>query len=164
MGDPRSISDDVERTPIQIGASTKAKVSVKNEESKGNMPEVGHTPTGPSNAQKFKAASIDPRSPGGQELTRTPIILKEQADKKILQKTDNNDCEKGEKETKPMRGSAAFVDKLMKSDEVEELLESTSKLEISEKDTLTTSEPRPNDQEITNEEINQLQYLSDDPA
>ena len=56
--DPRSISDDVERTPIQIGASTKAKISVKNEEPKGNRPEVDQTPTGPSIAQKFKVNDL----------------------------------------------------------------------------------------------------------
>ena len=54
-------------------------------------------------------------------MTRTPIILKEQADKKIFQKTENSDCQKGDKEAKPMRGSAAFVDKLEESDEVEVL-------------------------------------------
>ena len=47
--DPRSISDDVERTPIQIGSS-KSKDSDKTNEA----PEVDQTPTGPSFAARFK--------------------------------------------------------------------------------------------------------------
>ena len=56
--DPRSISDDVERTPIQIAASNKAKISLKmNEDDKENRPAVDQTPTGPSLTQKFKVSS-----------------------------------------------------------------------------------------------------------
>ena len=56
--DPRSISDDVERTPIQIAAS-KAKINVKNnEDEKENRPAVDQTPTGPSLAQKFKVRFV----------------------------------------------------------------------------------------------------------
>jgi len=58
--DPRSISDGVERTPIQIAACTKAKISVKtNEDAKENRPAVDQTPTGPSLAQKFKELMED---------------------------------------------------------------------------------------------------------
>ena len=57
--DPRSISDDVERTPIQIAASNKAKISLKmNEDDKENRPAVDQTPTGPSLAQKFKVSCV----------------------------------------------------------------------------------------------------------
>ena len=50
--DPRSISDDVERTPIQIAAEKRAK---KNEASKENeMPALNETPTAPSLPSRFK--------------------------------------------------------------------------------------------------------------
>ena len=50
--DPRSISDDVERTPIQIAAEKRAK---KNEASKENdMPDLNETPTAPSLPSRFK--------------------------------------------------------------------------------------------------------------
>ena len=53
--DPRSISDDVERTPIQIAADKRLKKSVtSNEAAKENvMPAVDQTPTGPSFAGRF---------------------------------------------------------------------------------------------------------------
>ena len=47
--DPRSISDDVERTPIQIAAD-KSKESLKSD----TIPEAEQTPTGPSFAARFK--------------------------------------------------------------------------------------------------------------
>lgn len=50
--DPRSISDGVERTPIQIAAEKRAK---KNEASKENeMPALNETPTAPSLPSRFK--------------------------------------------------------------------------------------------------------------
>jgi len=121
--DPRSISDDVERTPIQIGSS-KSKDSDKSNEA----PEVDQTPTGPSFAARFKAASIDPRSPGGQGLPRTPIILKDVLDEKSDVKEDT--AKETKEPAKPTRGSAAFVEKLEETAKIEELLESTSKMEI----------------------------------
>ena len=138
--DPRSISDDVERTPIQLG-SDKSKETAKS----NNIPEVNQTPTGPSFAARFKVsiscsnldkqiflglaqwcmqlfifqdASIDPRSPGGQGLTRTPIILKEDfVEEKCCSKTDKT--KEKESSTKPIRGSAAFVEKLQETSEIE---------------------------------------------
>jgi len=132
--DPRSISDDVERTPIQIG-SNKSKNSDKND----IAPEVDQTPTGPSFAARFKAASIDPRSPGGQGLPRTPIILKGDLD----EKSDiEHTSEEIKEPAKPTRGSAAFVDKLVETAKMEELLESTSKMDI-------TSDSKPSDTKST---------------
>ena len=49
--DPRSISDDVERTPIQLG-SDKSKEAAKS----NNIHEVNQTPTGPSFAARFKVS------------------------------------------------------------------------------------------------------------
>ena len=140
--DPRSISDDVERTPIQLG-SDKSKETTRS----NSIPEVNQTPTGPSFAARFKVsiscsnfgkqklilgliseylmqlsifqdASIDPRSPGGQGLTRTPIILKEDfVEEKCCSKTDK--AKEKESSTKPIRGSAAFVEKLQETSEIE---------------------------------------------
>ena len=47
--DPRSISDDVERTPIQIGSNKSKDSDIKNK-----APDVDQTPTGPSFAARFK--------------------------------------------------------------------------------------------------------------
>lgn len=131
--DPRSISDDVERTPIQIAAEKRAK---KNEASKENdMPDLNETPTAPSLPSRFKAASIDPRSPGGQGLPRTPIVLKAQDDNEKAPNPKEVTSDECQNETrKPLRGTAAFADKLAESVEIEELLESASKLEISDKE------------------------------
>ena len=49
--DPRSISDDVERTPIQLG-SDKSKETARST----SIPEVNQTPTGPSFAARFKVS------------------------------------------------------------------------------------------------------------
>ena len=66
----------------------------------------------------FQDASIDPRSPGGQGLTRTPIILKEDfVEEKCCSKADT--VKEKESSTKPIRGSAAFVEKLQETSEIE---------------------------------------------
>jgi len=132
--DPRSVSDDVERTPIQIAAEKRLKkIAAMNEDSKENvMPALDQTPTGPSLVGRFKAASIDPRSPGGQDLPRTPIVFKNQDDNEKTQKEkERKGCVENEEKTKkPKRGTATFVHKLVESTEIEELLESASQLKI----------------------------------
>lgn len=136
--DPRSISDDVERTPIQIAAEKRLKkIAAMGEDSKENvMPTMDQTPTGPSLAGRFKAASIDPRSPGGQDLTRTPIVLKSQDNNDTTEKENGiKGLGKNEDVTpKPKRGMAAFVDKLVESTEIEELLQSTAKMDLEPKE------------------------------
>jgi hypothetical protein len=54
-------------------------------------------------------------------LTRTPIILKDQADNETLKEKDNQDCKGTKQEAKPIRGTAAFVNKLIESAEIEVL-------------------------------------------
>ena len=67
-----------------------------------------------------KAASIDPRSPGGQDLTRTPIVLKNQDNDTTEKENGIKGLGKNEDVTpKPKRGMAAFVDKLVESTEIE---------------------------------------------
>ena len=68
-----------------------------------------------------QASSIDPRSPGGQELTRTPIILKEQAENDTQKEKLSQDCKETTQEVKPIRGAASFEDKLIQSAEMEVL-------------------------------------------
>ena len=68
----------------------------------------------------IKGASIDPRSPGGQGLTRTPIVLKTQNDQEEVTERKNEGNSKIEKEKiKPMRGTAGFADKVLHSSEIE---------------------------------------------
>jgi len=149
--DPRSISDDVERTPIQLG-SDKSKETARS----NSIPEVNQTPTGPSFAARFKDASIDPRSPGGQGLTRTPIILKEDfVEEKCCSKTDK--AKEKESSTKPIRGSAAFVEKLQETSEIEDLLKSTSKMEISTENEVAATESK-----TPSEEVNQTENENDE--
>ena len=66
-----------------------------------------------------QASSIDPRSPGGQGLTRTPIIIKDHADNETLKEKDNEYSKESKQEVKPIRGTASFVDKLIESAEIE---------------------------------------------
>lgn len=148
--DPRSISDDVERTPIQIAAD-KSKESSKS----NTMPDVEQTPTGPSFAARFKGASIDPRSPGGLGLTRTPIILKEELEDEKSQEKKESMKENIDSE-KPTRGTAAFVNRLQETAEMEELMESTSKMEIAiESKALDTDKAKPVEVvDLTEDEIN----------
>lgn len=63
--DPRSISDDVERTPIQAGAAARSPAD-----------DQCATPVLKNQTDKFKAA-MDPRSPSG--LPRTPILVQDDA-------------------------------------------------------------------------------------
>lgn len=64
--DPRSISDDVTRTPIQVEKSPTEKVEKAEEATeKDDMPETPNRP---------KPSFLDPRSPSA-ELPRTPIVL-----------------------------------------------------------------------------------------
>ena len=61
---------------------------------------------------------MDPRSPGGQGLTRTPIILKEDLDEE--KSTGKKVIDKETTESSiPTRGSAAFVDKLTETAKME---------------------------------------------
>jgi len=87
--DPRSISDDVERTPIQVEKARS-----------GLNQEAQETPTGvKNNIDRFKAA-IDPRSPSG--LPRTPILVQ---DKPGQTKKDDEDPPVEEAVVAPIRGA-----------------------------------------------------------
>ena len=81
--DPRSVSDDVSRTPIQLqdndddeptpGNGTKLLLS------DSGVDEVKATSDSPSSAflqKKMKSLSLDPRSPSG--IPRTPIVVEEE--------------------------------------------------------------------------------------
>ena len=66
----------------------------------------------------LKGASIDPRSPGGLGLTRTPIILKEELEDEKSQEKKESMKENIDSE-KPTRGTAAFVNRLQETAEME---------------------------------------------
>jgi len=86
--DPRSISDDVERTPIQVDKTKGA----------GLNQEAQETPTGiKTKLDRFKAA-IDPRSPSG--LPRTPILVQDKPEEVV------KDCDEADVEDDaPKRGA-----------------------------------------------------------
>merc|ERR1712156_230113 len=99
---------------------------------------------------------IDPRSPGGQGLTRTPILLKEDfVEEKCCSKIDK--AKEKESSTKPIRGSAAFVEKLQETSEIEDLLKSTSKMEISTENEVAATESK-----TPSEEVNQTENENDE--
>jgi len=91
--DPRSVSDDVSRTPIQIkddddedeptpGSGTKLLLS------DSGVDEVKVAVETPSSAEillqnKLKSLSLDPRSPSG--IPRTPIVVEENSAKTVEQ-------------------------------------------------------------------------------
>ena len=71
--DPRSISDDVERTPIQIAAEKRAK---KNEASKENeMPALNETPTAPSLPSRFKVNINEANMTLSPKMIGTPSVF-----------------------------------------------------------------------------------------
>jgi len=101
-GDPRSISDDVERTPIAGGAAGKAQ----------------ETPTGfKTRLDRFKAA-IDPRSPSG--VPRTPILVQQdQPDETAAAKVaadQDDDAAKPKVEDVPRRGATSVPPPIAKLD------------------------------------------------
>ena len=157
--DPRSVSDEVDRTPIQFS-----------EDRQGKVPSTDQTPTGPSLAGRFKvtepnfnlteleygvgvegalfpcskenciyyvrhfwlfkAASMDPRSPGSQNLTRTPILLKTQKDDDTVQGEQREEHTSAEKEVLiPNQATATCVDKPTEESkpEVTELVNTSTK-------------------------------------
>merc|ERR1711944_74126 len=96
--DPRSVSDDVSRTPIQLqdndddeptpGSGAKLLLS------DSGVDEVKATSGTPSSSflqKKMKSLSLDPRSPSG--IPRTPIVVEEENSAKT--------------ETNPKRGAVA---------------------------------------------------------
>lgn len=119
--DPRSISDGVERTPIQIAAA-KAKISVKtNDGEKENRPAVDQTPTGPSLAQRFKelledTGKMEITEKGENPLTSSAALPKE--NKKAEMKIDQleNSSELPEESLRPAsQGSSGPEDMLSPS-------------------------------------------------
>jgi len=106
--DPRSISDDVERTPIQTGSNR-------------NTPDaeaVCTTPLQPKNqADKFKAA-IDPRSPSG--LPRTPILVQDDLPKETDETpTTSEEAKVVEEDKIPRRGATLSLAKKLELEEEE---------------------------------------------
>jgi len=92
--DPRSISDDVERTPIQVDKARP-----------GLSQEAQETPTGvKTNIDRFKAA-IDPRSPSG--LPRTPILVQDKPEE--VRKCKDEDLPNQEAVVAPTRGATKPV-------------------------------------------------------
>lgn len=105
--DPRSISDDVERTPIQAGAAAQ----------RSPQDDQCATPVLRNQTDKFKAA-MDPRSPSG--LPRTPILVQE--DDAVPVKEDPETpvaaAAAGPAENVPKRG--AMIAKKLEMEEKEE--------------------------------------------
>ena len=139
--DPRSVSDDVSRTPIQIkedddddeptpGSGAKLLLS------DSGVDEVRATCDTPTSAEillqkKLKSLSLDPRSPSG--IPRTPIVVEEENSAKT--------------ETNPKRGAVATNVPATKL-EFEESTELEKSTPVQDEEVQVLSEDRASDIEV----------------